>query len=62
MEFTASMKVGIWYCSNCGTRLSAIRDKEGKYKAQCPLCKACSVRKPKGRRHETIEFYWNSEN
>ena len=46
-----------WYCCNCGTKLSAIKDKDGYYKAKCPKCRSCSVRKIMSRRRDVIEIH-----
>ena len=52
------MKMNLsWFCCNCGTKVNAIRNNEGFYKAKCSRCGSCSVRKVMGRRHDTIEIY-----
>lgn len=53
---TGSISIMSWYCCNCGTQVSAIRDKEGFYKVKCPTCKCCAVRKMMGRRRDVIEI------
>ena len=52
-----SISIMSWYCCNCGTHVSAIRNKEGFYKVKCPKCKSCSVRKMMGRRRDVIEIF-----
>jgi len=52
-----SISLMSWYCCNCGTQISAIKDDEGYYKTVCPTCKCCSVRKMMGRRHDVIEIH-----
>ena len=58
MESKKEMKNSLsWYCCNCGTKVSAIRNSGGYYKAKCSKCGSCSVRRIMGRRHDTIEIY-----
>ena len=45
-----------WYCCNCGTKITSIRNEDGYYKAKCPKCGSCSVRKIMSRRRDVIEI------
>ncbi len=44
-----------WHCPNCGTKVTAYQNKEGKFKVQCQVCKCALIRTPKGRRRDSIE-------
>lgn len=46
-----------WYCSNCGSKVSGLKNANGDVKVQCGKCGMVMVRKFKGRRHGSIEFY-----
>lgn len=46
-----------WYCSNCGEKVSGLKNADGVIKAQCSRCRTVMVRRLKGRRHDTIDLY-----
>ena len=56
------MKYDTWtpvpmFCANCGHLNYGYRNENGIIKYECKNCKAVSVRKQKGRRHDTIDLY-----
>ena len=44
-----------WFCVNCGTKVTGIKDKQGVVKCECSKCKTYMVRTYKGRRHREIK-------
>ncbi len=46
-----------WYCPNCNTEVSGIKDKKNQIKAECPVCGVEMVRTKIGRRHLKIDIY-----
>ena len=46
-----------WFCSNCGTKVTAVQNSEGLSKAECQRCHSVTVRRKMGRRHSRIEMY-----
>lgn len=50
-------KIYSWYCPNCNTKVSGVKNKKNQIRVRCDLCNAEMVRTNMGRRHQKIDIY-----
>ena len=53
-----SQGIAKWYCCSCGCRMSALQNKYGEYKSNCPKCGIWIKRTKNSRRSYTFDVYY----